>query len=168
MKKKLKARLPPGGESSRDKEPSPQAIKMTNAQSKMIKMPMKCDNCSDVCDDSIQIAGENAYLCDKCYESDKDSYEEKSVKASNEVHVIVANYYIDSRFEVPIGIKILSVEENDSMGKEDVVGAWWIKWNVFYYVDADKTVKSVEPIYEAECDFKRPSGVEIYEDEASN
>jgi hypothetical protein len=54
----------------------------------------------------------------------------------------LVTYHSYSEFKLPDDVYLLSDECNTQDNK--VVGSWWIRWNVFYYVDKDLDVQKVE------------------------
>ena len=65
-------------------------------------------------------------------------------------------------FKVPDNVFLLSKEKNNE--DSNVVGSWWVKWNVLSYVDENLDVQHIEAgDIDTEC--KHPDTVEIIEDE---
>jgi len=77
--------------------------------------------------------------------------------------VIVAEYSAYREFEIPDDVFLLSAEDNDGAGN-DQVGSWWIKWDRLHYVDADGKWQELNG-GEVSCEGKRPDEITQYERE---
>lgn len=78
---------------------------------------------------------------------------------------VIISYSINSKFDMPQGVKLLSVEDNNK-AKEGTPFSWWIKWDTLHWYDADGDEQTVEGSA-AGCngfDFKRyDEGSEVIE-----
>jgi hypothetical protein len=77
--------------------------------------------------------------------------------------VIVAEYSAYREFEIPDDVFLLSAEDNDGAGN-DQVGSWWIKWDRLHYVDKDGKWQELNG-GEVSCEGKRPDEITQYERE---
>lgn len=82
--------------------------------------------------------------------------------------VIRANYAMDSTWELPVGLKLLTEEEMEKLEDKNVPFSWWIRWNELHYYDADMKVVTLQPT----CDYldideaiKWPLDTEMWEDD---
>lgn len=82
--------------------------------------------------------------------------------------VIRANYAMDSTWELPVGLKLLTEEEMEKLEDKKVPFSWWIRWNELHYYDADMKVVTLQPT----CDYldideaiKWPLDTEMWEDD---
>ena len=67
-------------------------------------------------------------------------------------------YTIYASYSLPKSVKLLSVEENNNLGFDEVKPfSWYIKWDTLHYFDAEgkeHTVRGGEPDTD---DWKRPN-----------
>jgi hypothetical protein len=69
-----------------------------------------------------------------------------------------------SDFLIPPHVKLLTPDENDRITNNNVPGAWWIRWNVLHYYDADGQHQTIEPHHNSlidDDDIKRPTETEF-------
>ena len=83
---------------------------------------------------------------------------------------VIAEYKCYAVFKIPKDITLLSVDENNKVGEENVPFSWWIKYDTLYYYDSNCKVVKIEcDNYASDShDYKRPDGVEIDEDSDSD
>lgn len=75
---------------------------------------------------------------------------------------LIAKYGNESHFNIPKGIKLLSIEENKK-AKGSIPGSWYIKWDILHYIDNDGKEKEIEPIDTFDDDRKTPYEIEYDE-----
>jgi hypothetical protein len=75
--------------------------------------------------------------------------------------VVIVNYRFNSKFKIPIGVRLLSDEENN----EDKPFSWWVKYDILYYYDENMNVISIDPDEawdnDISTELKNPVDIEI-------
>jgi hypothetical protein len=75
------------------------------------------------------------------------------------MRTIIACYKVDSRWNIPKGLKLLSEEENDD-AEENTPFSWWIRWDTFFYIDENGEKQELEAEQTAhDYDYKYPDDI---------
>ena len=126
------------------------------------KMCLECCSCSPV-------EGDNNIYCKRCAQEIMNNCD---IEINNQ-QIVFAHYTVSSTFHIPMGVKLLSVEENlkvlsEENLKDDTLRpplSWWIRYDELCYVGGDGEINVIEAFYSA-CegngnDFKRPDYCEL-------
>ena len=70
---------------------------------------------------------------------------------------VTATYESQATFTLPANVKLI---EDDSFA-DGVIGAWYVKWNILHYIDADGKEQKVECDQQMEQGYKRPYDTEL-------
>jgi hypothetical protein len=155
QKKKLKDFFPGFGGSSKDKEPSPQAIKMSMLMNHFEALAISMEKPVEE-----QKPKRKVVLKRK----EKPVEEKKPMKRQ----VIRANYAFDSTWELPVGLKLLTEQEMEKLENKEVPFSWWIRWNELHYYDADMKHHTLSPTFDYQDNdeaVKWPLDTEMWEDD---
>lgn len=91
------------------------------------------------------------------------------------MRIITASYIVYADFKVPDNVPLLSIKENDKVKDHETPWSWWIKYNVLYYVDAEKNIQHIDdicddlPLFDKEGSeitfVKRPDDISDHNDD---